>query len=189
MPVQPKAASARTDRRRASRELIFWAVLIIGFVSLVVGLSLLPAADAASGPARVGKRLADFSLQTLDGRTVQLSDYRGRTVLINAWATWCPPCRREMPDLHALYLRYQSSGVELLALNAGESPDLVQEYIQQSGFTFPVLLDPGTEVLNQLGIHDYPTTLLVDSQGVVQVLHIGLLTPAAMDTELVPFLP
>lgn len=189
MPAQPTVPSAPADRRRSSRELFFWAAVLIGFVLVVAGLSLLPAADAASGPARVGKPLADFSLQTLDGRTVQLSDYRGRTVLINVWATWCPPCRREMPDLHALYLRYQPSGVELLALNAGESPDLVEEYIQQSGFTFPVLLDPGTEVLNQLGIHDYPTTILVDPQGVVQVLHIGLLTPAAMDTELVPFLP
>lgn len=189
MPAQPTVPSAPADRRRSSRELFFWAAVLIGFVLVVAGLSLLPAADAASGPARVGKPLADFSLQTLDGRTVQLSDYRGRTVLINVWATWCPPCRREMPDLHALYLRYQPSGVELLALNAGESPDLVEEYIQQSGFTFPVLLDPGTEVLNQLGIHDYPTTILVDPQGVVQVLHIGLLTPAAMDTELVPYLP
>ncbi len=186
MPAKPTVPPAS---RRAPRELFFWAAVLIGFVLVAIGLSLLPAADAASGPARVGKRLADFSLQTLDGRTVQLSDYRGHTVLINAWATWCPPCRREMPDLHDLYLRYQSSGVELLALNAGESPDLVQEYIQQSGFTFPVLLDPGTKVLNQLGIHDYPTTLLVDPQGVVQVLHIGLLTPAAIDTELVPYLP
>jgi len=169
-------------------------LIVIGLLAagLILGGILLLTQDrttaAPAGPARVGAALRNFTLTDLSGKQVQLSDYAGRPVLINAWATWCPPCRAEMPDLHDFYLAHQAEGFTLLAVNAGESRPQVQSFIQQMGFTFPVLLDPNITLLTDLGIRSFPTSILVGRDGKVKTIHVGMLTADQLQTEIAPLL-
>lgn len=189
---------ARETRRRqqaaARRKAQLQSWLIIGGLLVIVGGALFLSLSAAAtpgapvGPARVGQPLADFTLTDTNGVTHKLSDYRGRPVLINAWATWCPPCRAEMPDLHAFYLEHQAEGFELLAINSGESAQTVAGFIQQMGFTFPALVDSNTAVLNGLGVDGLPTSIFVGRDGVVKYIHVGGLSPALIATQLAPLL-
>jgi thiol-disulfide isomerase/thioredoxin len=136
----------------------------------------------------MGQTMPDLRLNDLSGKPVRLSDYAGRPLLINAWATWCPPCRAEMPLLNDFYLQNKDRGFVLLAVNAGETTNLVNQFIQQTGFGFPVLLDPGTAALSRLGVMSFPTSILVGRDGLVKKIHIGLITPEALKNEIAPLL-
>jgi peroxiredoxin len=167
--------------------------VIAGVVLLVIGAGLLfvsrpGPASATVKPPQVGSPMSDFTLSDLSGKQVRLSDFRGRPVLINAWATWCPPCRAEMPDLHRLYQEHQEEGFVVLAINSGEEAGQVRQFIQQSGFTFPVLLDSGNNLLDALGIRNLPTSILIDRDGTVRAMQVGMLTPAAIQANIVPLL-
>lgn len=184
----------RRDQRRAARrrEKISHNLLVLGggllLIALIVALSLPGKGTKISGPARTGQPMPNFSLTDLDGNPVQVNDFLGHPLLINAWATWCPPCRAEMPDLHAYYLQHQAEGFVMLAINAGETQSPVEEFIAQMGFTFPVLLDPGKSTLNQLGINSFPTSIIVNRDGVIDQIHTGMLTAAMLDEKVTPLL-
>jgi peroxiredoxin len=161
-----------------------------GVVLIAVAIVLLAINGSAGsgGPPRLGATLANFSLTDLSGKTVQLSDFTGRPVLINAWATWCPPCQEEMPDLNAYYQQYRSQGFVVLAVNAGETAAQASAYAQQYGLTFPVLLDPQENLMDLLHINDFPTSILVGRDGKVKVVYIGLMSRATIDAQLTPYL-
>ena len=116
----------------------------------------------------------DFQLQTLGGKTVRLSGLRGQPVLINFWATWCGPCQMEMPLIQKYYRKY-SPDLVVLAVNNDEPPGDVQAFIDQMKLTFPVLLDPGVQVENQYRIRAFPTSLFIDTEGLIRYEHIGIL--------------
>jgi thiol-disulfide isomerase/thioredoxin len=139
-------------------------------------------------PIMIGKAMPDLELKDLSGNIVHTSDYAGRPVLINAWATWCPPCREEMPLLQVYYQAHKAEGLAFLAINAGEDVEAVRKFITSSGFSFPVLLDPNADTLYRLGIDSYPTSILVGRDGTVQVVHIGLLNDKALAAEFTPYL-
>ncbi|MGQ9490239.1 MAG: TlpA family protein disulfide reductase [Anaerolineae bacterium] len=159
-------------------------LILIGGLLLVLDRST----TVPTGPARVGAALPDFTLTELSGKQVKLSDYAGHPVLINAWATWCPPCRAEMLALHDFYREHWADGFVLLAVNAGETQAQVRSFIQQTGFTFPVLLDPNTALLTDLGIRSFPTSILVGRDGKVKTIHVGMLTADQLQTEIAPLL-
>lgn len=164
--------------------LLVAGLILIGGLLLVLDRST----TVPTGPARVGAALPDFTLTELSGKQVKLSDYAGHPVLINAWATWCPPCRAEMPALHDFYREHWADGFALLAVNAGETQAQVRSFIQQTGFTFPVLLDPNTALLTDLGIRSFPTSILVGRDGKVKTIHVGMLTADQLQTEIAPLL-
>jgi peroxiredoxin len=130
----------------------------------------------------------DFTLQTLDGQTVNLSDYRGQVVLLNTWATWCPPCRAEMPDLEAYYQQHQEDGFVVLAVNTQESRDTVAAFLREHDFTFPVLLDPGGEVMREYGVLGLPTSFFIDRDGAMRGVWSGQLSPARLKELVDPLL-
>ena len=130
----------------------------------------------------------DFSLQTLDGRTVELSDYQGQVVLLNTWATWCPPCRAEMPDLEAYYREHQADGFVVLAVNSQESADTVAAFLEDHDFTFPVLLDTEGVVMNRYRIRGLPTSVFIDRDGNVHGVWTGQLSPARLRELVDPIL-
>jgi thiol-disulfide isomerase/thioredoxin len=163
----------------AGGAIVIGAVLVFAFAST---------SNTTIGPAQNGKPIANFSLTDLNGVTRKMSDYAGRPVLINAWATWCPPCKAEMPALHEFYLKHKDEGFELLAVNSGESRSAVQHFIGQTGFTFPVLLDTNKDVLDGLGVNGLPTSIFVGRDGTVKTIHIGGLTSEAIEKELAPLL-
>ena len=107
----------------------------------------------------------DFTLNLLDGDSVSLSSYRGSVVILNFWATWCPPCRAEMPSMEALYQRYKDRKLEMLAVNLGESANAVRSFVQKSGYTFPVMLDGNNRIGGIYGVEAIPTTFIIDNEG------------------------
>jgi peroxiredoxin len=132
--------------------------------------------------------MPDFTLNNLAGNAVRLADYKGQVVIVNAWATWCPPCRAEMPALGEFYRAHQAEGFQLLAVNAGENRPSVASFITQMGFTFPVLLDPGEATLNALGMRGLPTSYVIGRDEVVKNVHIGEFTTKALEAEVTPLL-
>ena len=179
----------RTAQKRKTRlqniVLIVGGVVLIGVVLVLAFSSTL---NVMVGPAQIGKPIANFLLTDLQGVTRSIADYKGRPVLINGWATWCPPCKAEMPALHDFYLKHKAEGFELLAINSGESRSAVQQFIDQKGFTFPVLLDTNKDVLDGLGVSGFPTSIFVGRDGTVKTIHIGGLTPDAIEKQLTPLL-
>jgi len=145
-------------------------------------------ASRFSTPVSQLETAPDFSLQTLDGRTVRLSDYRGQVVLLNIWATWCPPCRDEMPDLEAYYRQHQEDGFVVLAINSQESAETVVVFLEEHDFTFPVLLDPGGVVMRDYGVLGLPTSFFIDREGMLRGVWIGKLSPARLKKLVDPLL-
>jgi len=139
-------------------------------------------------PPQVGSKLGDFSLQSITGETVRLSDYEGRPVLINTWAIWCPPCKAEMPLLNQYYQAHAAEGFVILAINAGDTQAEADAFASQNDLRFPVLLDPGTQLLNQMAIHSFPTSILIGRDGVVKAIHIGLFTQESIEAEITPYI-
>ena len=107
----------------------------------------------------------NFTLSLLNGGNAALSSYKGKVVILNFWATWCPPCRSEMPSMDILYQRFKNQGLEILAVDIGEDQTTVQEFIRTNRHTFPVLLDKDTKVSSQYGVSAIPTTFILDRQG------------------------
>ncbi len=116
----------------------------------------------------------DFTSQDMHGQAVGLSALRGRVVLINLWATWCPPCREEMPSMQRMYDRLKGPDFELLAVSEDEGgKDLVEPFVRDMKLTFPVLLDPEHEVGDRYGVWGYPETFVLDRSGRVVERVIG----------------
>lgn len=113
-----------------------------------------------------GKPAPDFTLQKLDGEKASLSDYKGKIVLINFWATWCTYCDEEMPDLEKLYNENKDDDFVVLAVDVGEEEGLVRDYIEEGGYTFPVLLDSNMKVSrNNYYVSAFPTSYFIDKEG------------------------
>lgn len=115
----------------------------------------------------------DFALSDLDGATVQLSALRGQVVLVNVWATWCPPCRAEMPMIEAAYARYRDQGFTVLAVNQREDARTVAAYIAVSGLSFPTLLDRDGAVSAAYRANVLPSSFFIDRAGVVRAVYRG----------------
>lgn len=121
-----------------------------------------------------GDRAPDFQLKTIEGETIKLSDFHGQKILLNFWATWCPPCRDEMPDMQKYH--EQHDDVTILAVNLTESErmiDDIEEFLDEFSITFDVLLDENTEVANLYTAHALPTTYFIDPEGMIQQKVMG----------------
>lgn len=154
-------------------------VLLVA-IMLLIALAGWPAFDGWSMGSRVpavGMQAEDFLLVDLEGRTQSLSQYRGKVVLVNFWATWCKPCTTEMPAMQASFDKLRDKGFVVLAINELEDDVKVREHIKQYGHTFPVLMDRDNKVANQFGVFGLPVSVFVDEKGVVQeYIKGGLLT-------------
>ncbi len=122
--------------------------------------------------ADLGHPAPDFTLMTPDGREISLSDFRGQPVLINFWATWCPPCRAEIPALEATARDYNGQAV-ILGVDVQESADSVQAFISEFGMTYPVVLDGDASVAQTYRVRAFPTSYLVDRRGVIVEIFAG----------------
>ena len=115
----------------------------------------------------------DFSLPDMDGEMHKLSDFRGKTVIVNFWATWCPPCREEMPSMERAWQKIKDDGMAMIAINVGEDEDTIFQFTASYPVTFPLLLDQDSEVVEPWGVRGLPTTYVVDPQGRVVYRAIG----------------
>ncbi|MCC6611868.1 MAG: TlpA family protein disulfide reductase [Anaerolineae bacterium] len=170
--VTPSSTSVATATLPVSGS----APVVTGFPTPV------PAADDLQEQRRiqVDEPAPDFTLGTLHGGEVTLSDFQGQAVLINFWATWCVPCRFEMPELVRAYQAHSDEGFTILAVNLTDQDSLedVREFVGEFDMTFPVLLDESGQVSTLYGLLGLPTTVFVNREGLVQRIHIGLMSPA-----------
>ena len=153
-------------------------------VSLLL-LALSPVACGGQDPPEttginVGSVAVDFTLEALDGSEVSLSQYRGDVVLINFWATWCPPCRAEIPDIEDAYRARKDEGFVVLGVSVEQTYGSVAPFVELAGMTYPVLLDELSQVYNTYRVPGLPTSLLVDEEGVIQARHVGQLSKAQL---------
>jgi peroxiredoxin len=117
----------------------------------------------------------DFTLTDLDGNSVSLADFKGKNIFLNFFATWCGSCRAEMPDLEQIFQNYQDDDFIVLAVNIGESPSKVEDYITANNFTFPVLLDQERTVAKTYKVSSIPMSFFINEDGVIEYKHLGLL--------------
>jgi peroxiredoxin len=120
-----------------------------------------------------GEESPDFTLKSRDGGNIKLSEQRGNIVLVNFWASWCGPCRQELPAFEALYQEYQDLGVEILAVNVDDEAEKAKVLLQDIEVSFPVLFDTSGEVSQLYDVSAMPTTVIVDRDGNVRLLHPG----------------
>ena len=130
-----------------------------------------PASQAAM--PKVGTVAPDFSLKSSNGKNLKLSEHRGEVVMINFWATWCGPCRQEMPLLNRLHEQYRKAGFTLLGVNVDDKPQAAQDMARQLGVGFPVLFDHDKQVSRRYDVDAMPSTLIIDRDGKVRYIHLG----------------
>ena len=141
-----------------------------------IALAALLGVFAATGFASSGLEghaAPDFALKSSTGVNLRLSEYRGDVVMINFWATWCGPCRQEMPLLDELYSRYQRVGFRLLGVNIDDDSRRAMKMVEELGVDFPVLFDARKEVSKLYEVEAMPATVLVDRDGTVRYVHLG----------------
>lgn len=151
------------------------------FVVLAVGAAwIFLTADAGEAPGatiapQAGFAAPDFTLPSLDGKTYTLSELKGNAVLVNLWATWCPPCRAEMPAIQKIYAEYKDRGLVVLAVNMTYQDDkaAVAPFAREYGLTFPILLDEGNLVGAAYQLRSLPSTYFINRAGVIKEIVIG----------------
>ena len=119
------------------------------------------------------KTAPDFHLKNLDGQMVSLSEFRGKPVLINFWASWCQPCREEMPYLQQVYDEWTGKGLVFLAIDIGETPATINKFFADNNLSLPVLLDTDKQVGQEYGITGIPETFLIDKNGIIRKKQVG----------------
>ncbi len=160
----------------------FFAMFLIGAGLISIGVVFLhllnnpsPASkqDFSAVPAKVDFSAPELTLEDLSGNPVSLDDRRGSVVLVNLWATWCPPCREEMPTLQAFYEKYKSHGFILIAIDQEEPLETVVPFVEEFGLTFPVWLDAEYQAQQEFNTMGLPSSYVIDRSGRVRLMWIG----------------
>jgi thiol-disulfide isomerase/thioredoxin len=155
---------------------MFGFILLLGLVWIALSAATPDSVTAGRIPApQAGFLAPDFDLSTLDGRQVRLSDLRGQPVVINFWASWCPPCRAEMPALQRVQEEYASQGVVILIVNATAQDNLrdAQNFLQEYNLTMTVPLDPAGSTMQAYQVRSLPSTFFVARDGLISEVVIG----------------
>ena len=160
-------------------------VVLILLAAVLFGLLAVQACTPSSASAvSVGKPAPDFTLVDLEGNQISLSDFRGETVFVNFWATWCPPCRAEMPEIEAIYQEYKDKGVVVIGVDIQETKEEVLQYVQEGGYSWTFVLDTTGEVTTNYQITGIPSSFFIDREGIIRAMNIGAITKRAMEANL-----
>lgn len=158
------------------RRAIYVTLLVATLVWIFVSADRAGTSTAGEIPApREGFLAPDFSLKTLEGKTMTLSELHGQAVLVNLWATWCPPCRSEMPAIQKLYEEYQDQGLEVLAVNMTyqDNPQAVFPFAEENMLTFPILLEENGEMAHRYELRSLPSSFFINRDGTIEKVVIG----------------
>ena len=145
---------------------------------ILASCALLTACGDTPLPGTVGATAPEYAARTLDGDTVSLAELRGQAVLLNVWATWCPPCRKEMPDLQALHEELGPRGLNVVgvSIDAAGADEIVREFLDEYGITYTILRDSDERVSSAFPAQGVPITVLIDPKGTIVWRHLGPLT-------------
>ena len=168
-----------------------WTLLLVGFGILGLGWIAYSqeSAESVSGgevltEAPIAGYLApQFTLTSTLGEEIALADYRGRPVVLNFWATWCPPCRAEMPQFQATSSKFNGQAI-VLGIDQGEPSSIVGDFGNSLGITYPLLIDQDNSVNRLYGISALPTTVFVDSQGLIREVYAGIVSQAVLEDRI-----
>jgi cytochrome c biogenesis protein CcmG/thiol:disulfide interchange protein DsbE len=158
------------------RRITFSVVLILGLAWIFVSADRSSASTAGKVPApQQGFLAPDFELKSTVGETIKLSNLRGQAVLVNLWATWCPPCRAEMPAIEKVYNEYKEDGFVVLAINMTyqDTFSKIAPFIDEHGLTFPILLDETSDVGTAYQLRSLPSSFFIDREGIIREVVIG----------------
>ena len=158
------------------RRIIYVIILIIGFAWIISSADWTGISTSGRIPApQKGFLAPDFALKTPGGEEVKLSDLRGQAVLVNLWATWCPPCRAEMQTIETVYKEYKDQGFTVLAVNMAyqDDPTLIQPFVDERKLTFPVLLDETGKMARDYQLTSLPSSFFIDREGIINEVVIG----------------
>lgn len=161
--------------------LLFIFLLGIGWIKISSVTEDSRTANQISVP-QVGFLAPDFSLESIDGEPVTLADLRGQAVLLNIWASWCPPCRAEMPAMEIIFQEYQDRGVVILAVNSTvqDQKSAAVDFVNELGLTFPILFDYDGSVSRAYRVEALPTSYFIDKEGIIREIVIGGPMPEAL---------
>ncbi len=152
-------------QRNVNQVLSFPRVIQFFVVGLLFWSSL---TGMGARPPLIGGRAPSFTLNDLESHPINLMDYQGKVVLLTFWATWCEPCKKEMPEIEAAYERHKDQGFVVLAINFGETPDPARSFAHHGRLTFPILLDPSVKVASRYGVVSLPVSFFIDSNGIIR---------------------
>ncbi len=153
---------------------VVFAVLVLAlFAVLAYGLANRSSATGRSGMTRIGKPAPQFAMQLLDGGEFRLSDHEGRPLIINFWASWCPPCRQESPAFERQWRRYRDTGIQFVGVDIQDDVSDAEAYVREFGLTFPNGLDPDGKITIDYGVIGLPVTFFVGSSGIVEGRWVG----------------
>jgi peroxiredoxin len=170
-------AMSAQEENAMRRRAVHQVTTIVAALGLLLGGKLADAREHlfdAMGMAKVPAKVApNFTLSTVDGQQVSLHQYRGKVVFLNFWATWCIPCREEMPALEQLHQTYQSQDLTILSIDLKESADQVRAFFQKHSLSFPALLDQNGSVFRDYLVAGMPTTYLIGRDGTLRARGVG----------------
>jgi len=158
------------------RRLMYALILSLGLAWIFISADKSGASDSGTVAApQQGFRAPDFELQTPTGETVKLSDLRGQAVLVNLWATWCPPCRAEMRSIEKVYNEYKDQGFVVLAVDMTyqDDPLAIVPFVNEQGLTFPILLDETGDMANAYQLRSLPSSYFINRDGIINEVVIG----------------
>ncbi len=148
-----------------------------------------PAADQVTfPPLEVNQPAPELTLNTLDGEPVSLTDYQGSVILVNNWATWCPPCRLEMPHFNNYFQKHKERGFQVVAVEAGQPESEVREFVEELGLDFQVLLDPEGKALEMFQNTSLPSSYVIDRKGNLRLVWLGAINEASLEEYITPIL-
>jgi len=193
--MQSRSIQNQTQKRSGKLLAMFiigTGLILIGFVSLLF-LSRPVTSDAkdpdrGAVPVKVNFPSPSLALQDLHGEQVSLDEYRGKTVLVNNWATWCPPCRAEMPILQAYYNKHHHQDFTLVAIDSGDPPGQVAEFSEQFNLTFPIWIDLEMKAIQGFRNQALPSSYLIDKRGTVILAWSGAINQDNLEKYVTPLL-
>jgi cytochrome c biogenesis protein CcmG, thiol:disulfide interchange protein DsbE len=168
------------------------ALLLFGIFGVwFLGQQVIPAAqaqDISAVPVKVEYPAPSLLVNDLQGDPVSLENMLGQVVLVNNWATWCPPCRAEMPTLEAYYQAHKENGFTLVAIDSGEPLHVVAQFVENHSLTFNIWLDPGAKALRAFRNNSLPSSYVIDREGVIRLTWTGAISREMLEKHVTPLL-
>ncbi|CQR56926.1 thiol-disulfide oxidoreductase ResA [Paenibacillus sonchi] len=159
-------------------------IIILFVIILLGGYAISSSVFGGDGKPREGGKAPSFELLGLDGLTHTLDEYKGKSVVLNFWGSWCAPCVKEMPALQAQWEKWKEQGVVVVGINVGEDQMTVENFVKQVDINFPVVMDTGRDAVRSYGVSPLPTTFFINTKGRVDSIHIGQLDLSTLDDQI-----
>jgi cytochrome c biogenesis protein CcmG/thiol:disulfide interchange protein DsbE len=177
-----------------NRKILPFIFLGLGSILIIISIYFVlrnqaPRTDLSAIPVKVNFPTPELTLKDVQGGSRSLADYHGQVVLVNLWATWCPPCKQEMPALQDFYDKYKENGFVILAIDDGDPTEDVLQFVNDYGLTFPVWLDP-THIATDRAFHapNLPTSFVIDRNGTIQLTWIGAIDFTMLEKYVAPLI-